>query len=51
MERMRRTTQGRLSEIMGNMTIGIDKFFRTVGLHRLAVEAVKNMDRESLEVL
>ena len=51
MERMRRMTQGTLSEIMGNMTLGIDKFFRTVGLHRLAIEALGNMDSESLGIL
>jgi penicillin amidase len=44
MERLRRTTQGRLSEIMGDKTIGIDKFFRTIGLHRSAKASALNMD-------
>ena len=51
MERLRRTTQGRLSEIMGERTIGIDKFFRTIGLHRSAIQSVKNMDAVSLSML
>jgi len=36
---------------MGNMTLGIDKFFRTVGLHRIAIEALGNLDDESLGIL
>ena len=44
MERLRRMTQGRLSEIMGERAIGIDKFFRTIGIHRSAVQSVKNLD-------
>ena len=44
MERLRRMTQGRLSEIMGERAIGIDKFFLTIGLHRSAIESVKNSD-------
>lgn len=51
MERLRRMTQGRMSEILGERAIGIDKFFRTVGLHRSAIESVKNADKESLEIL
>ena len=51
MERLRRTIQGRLSEILGDKTIGIDKFFRTVGLHRSAIASVKHMDAESLSLL
>ena len=41
-------TQGRLSEIMGEKTIGIDKFFRTVGIHRSSIASVNNMDPSSL---
>ena len=44
MERLRRMTQGRLSEIMGDRAIGVDKFFRTIGLHRSSIESVKNSD-------
>jgi len=51
MERLRRITQGRLSEILGEKTIGIDKFFRTIGLHRSSIASVKNMNAESLSML
>lgn len=51
MERLRRLTQGRMSEFMGDRTIGIDKFFRTIGLHRSSIESVKNMDQISLDIL
>ena len=51
MERLRRMTQGRMSEILGDRAIGIDKFFRTVGIHRSAIESIKNMDKESLEMI
>lgn len=46
MERMRRLTQGRLSEIFGEKTIGVDKFFRAVGIHRSASEAFKVMESD-----
>ncbi len=51
MERLRLITQGRLSEIMGERTIGIDKFFRTIGLHRSAIASVKSTDAVSLSML
>jgi penicillin amidase len=51
MERLRRLTQGRMSEIMGDRTIGIDKFFRTIGLHRSSIESIANMDKISLDIL
>jgi len=51
MERTRRVVQGRLSEILGEKTVGIDTFHRTVGLHRVSVEAVKNMNARSLALL
>jgi acyl-homoserine lactone acylase PvdQ len=36
---------------MVEKTIGIDKFFRTIGLHRSAIASVKNMNAESLSML
>jgi len=36
---------------MGERALGIDKFFRTVGLHRSAIQSVKNLDSTSLEML
>ncbi len=44
MERTRRVFKGRLSEILGDKTLGVDMFHRTVGIHRHSIEAVKNMD-------
>jgi acyl-homoserine lactone acylase PvdQ len=51
MERLKRMTQGRLSEIMGEKTLGVDKFFRTIGLHRSAIESVKNLDEDTISIL
>jgi penicillin amidase len=51
MERLRRMTQGRLSEILGDRALGIDKFFRTIGIHRSSIESVKNLDSMSLNML
>ena len=51
MERLRRVCQGTLSEIFGRKTLGIDKFFRTLGLYHTALEVEKNLDDESLELL
>ena len=51
MERMRRITQGRLSEILGDKTVAIDKFFRTVGISRTVERAMPSIDTKSLEIL
>ena len=51
MERTRRVFKGRLSEILGDKTLGVDMFHRTVGIHRHSKEAVKNMDAKSLRIL
>lgn len=51
MERLRRTTQGRLSELFGEKTLGVDKFFRTLGIHRNAIAAVKTFDQDTLTIL
>jgi acyl-homoserine lactone acylase PvdQ len=40
-----------MSEILGERAIGVDKFFRTIGIFRSAVESVNNMDKEQLELL
>ena len=42
MDRLRRVAQGRLSEIIGEKTTEIDKFFRTIGLHQAAKDAILN---------
>ena len=36
MEKMRRLTQGRLAEVMGEKAINLDKFALTVGHHKAA---------------
>jgi len=36
---------------MGEKTLGIDRFFRTIGLHRSSIDSVKNMDAENLGIL
>jgi penicillin amidase len=41
MERLRRMTAGRLSELIGERAIGVDRFFRTIGIRRSALEAWK----------
>ena len=51
MERLRRTTQGRLSELFGEKTLGVDKFFRTIGIHSTAKAAFKNMDKDTLLIM
>eukprot|EP00347_Sterkiella_histriomuscorum_P007762 403347656 len=51
MERLRRVSQGSLSEVFGRKTLGVDKFFRTLGLYQTAQEAEKNLDEESRELL
>jgi penicillin amidase len=40
MEINRRTAQGRMSEIFGEVTLGVDKFLRTLGIDRAARQAV-----------
>jgi len=47
MDFMRRVAQGRLSEIVGEPGYGLDRFFRTLGLGRLARKNAKNFDDDS----
>jgi penicillin amidase len=44
---MRRVSLGRLSEIVGPPGLALDRFFRTVGLGRLAHSQAKKIDEES----
>jgi penicillin amidase len=39
----RRLGAGRLSEVIGPPTLGMDRYMRTLGLHRLAAESVRRM--------
>src|SRR5215216_6093594 len=47
MELIRRATSGRLSEILGNKTLEVDKFFRTIGFNRRADASVKDFEQSS----
>ncbi|MCB2108752.1 MAG: penicillin acylase family protein [Rhodobacteraceae bacterium] len=44
MEMMRRTGQGRLSELVGPMGLRTDRFMRTLGLYRLAEQSAATLD-------
>jgi len=52
METMRRFGAGRLSEVMGEATLGTDKWMRALGLYRLAQDQIGTLDepvRRALE--
>lgn len=51
MDFMRRLGAGRLSEVMGDPTIRIDKLMRTLGLYRLAEESARRMSADSRAAL
>ena len=45
MELMRRIAPGRLSEMFGEKSVEIDRFFKTLGIHRVAHEEASNFDK------
>ena len=47
MELQRRIGAGRLSEIMGDVTLDVDKFLRTLGTYRAGVSAWRALDTET----
>jgi penicillin amidase len=51
MDFMRRTAEGRLSEVAGQGTLGLDRFMRTLGLGRLAAQQVDHLEPATLEAL
>ena len=51
MDFQRRLGSGRLSEVMGDRTIGLDRFMRTLGLYRVAEENLKHLSEETREAL
>ncbi len=51
MTMMRRTVQGRLSEILGPRTLKIDKIMRRFDLYDLARQSVEAQDAQTLEAL
>lgn len=48
---MRRTAQGRLSEIFGTRTVEIDRLLRRLDLYRLAAQSVASQDPETQAAL
>jgi len=46
LEFFRRVTSGRLSEIVGEVTIDRDKHYRIIGLHRIAKKCVENLRKD-----
>lgn len=51
MEFLRRLAAGRLSEVVGAQTLQVDKWFRTLGLYRLAEENVRHLQPATLAAL
>jgi len=51
MELQRRLGSGRLSEILGEPTLEVDRFVRTVGLNRAAEDEVRSLPAETLHAL
>ncbi|TAK23233.1 MAG: penicillin acylase family protein [Chloroflexota bacterium] len=51
MELNRRAATGRLSEVFGSATLGIDRFIRRVGLHRSAQADLERLDAPTLRML
>ena len=48
---LRRTAQGRLSELFGTSTVDIDSFLRRLDIYRLAVESVAAQDDRTVDCL
>ncbi len=48
---LRRTVQGRLSEVFGERTVGIDELLRRLDLYGLAQSSVASMDAQTMEAL
>ena len=51
MTMMRRTAQGRLSELFGSRTLGVDTFIRRLDVYGLSQESVSAQDPYTLAVL
>ncbi len=51
MELQRRLGSGRLSEILGEPTVAVDRFVRTVGLNRAAEDEVRSLPAETRRAL
>ena len=51
MDMTRRLGQGRLSELLGDVTVPFDRMFRIVGIRRIAVEVERHLSKESRDML
>ena len=51
MERMRRVASGRLSELFGSSTLTIDKYFRSIGIHRESEKTARDLSKEEVDFL
>lgn len=51
MTTMRRTVQGRLSEVFGKRTLDTDKLLRRLNLYKLAQQSVSALDKDTLAAL
>ena len=51
MDMMRRTAEGRLSEVFGTKTLPFDEMFLTVGIKRFAYENISKLNPETLKLL
>jgi penicillin amidase len=51
MDFMRRTASGRLSEVMGQPTLSLDRFFRTLGFRQLAEANLQHLSEETKAAL
>ncbi|WP_411955304.1 penicillin acylase family protein [Alkalibacillus sp. S2W] len=51
MEMSRRQASGKLSEVVGDMALNQDKYFRTLGLRRAAEKSISEYDDETMQAL
>lgn len=51
MDITRRVGQGRLSELLGDVTVPFDRMFRIVGIRRIAEEVERGLPRETRDLL
>lgn len=51
MDFMRRVGAGRVSEVVGPKTLGLDRMMRVLGLYRLAEQSVEHLSPDTLAVL
>ena len=51
MEKTRRLATGRLSEVLGEKTLPVDKFFRSLGIPHMAAWQAEKMDKEMLDIV